>query len=216
MTSLPYIDRPPAHNETVHLRVSNHVNDINDIKFRRNLEKATDSKLRAKEPSCLGGFGTTTVASHQLFTPAGDLPPIPRGKKRSTGILSPKPKPAIILERESSLVAELEAKRKVNTLRKALQRVSSESALQTMAAQKRKDVQTMKREQEDRTGERLAKTFLRRVKPASEEEMNSFAFMLLSGLKWVEPDPRARGWYKLYRQSKLVIMLLPSTSANPA
>ena len=198
MTSLPYIDPRPGYNEPAFLRVSNPRETGESIHFRVGLQKKTNSELRPKEANLLAS------SSALLFTAAGDLPPIPKasGKKRPTEASSPKPKPALIIERDEALVAEREAKRKLNTLRKALTRANTESVLQTIAAQKRRDVRQVRRAQEERTGSLLSKQFAKKVNPATAEEQNELGVLLLSAFAWVEPDPKARGWYKLYKHSK--------------
>ena len=208
MTSCPYIDSGTGAADHALLRVSNPRITHQDIGFTKSLAKVCDTTLRAKDvPNALAD------SERLLFTSASELPPLPPlpklGKKGKAEFNTPpKPLTGLHLERENNLAAELAAKRKLCSLRKALTRAGSESALQEQLVQRHKDARKLRAEQDERSGSKYMKDLARSIVPATSAESCELGTVLLEAFSLVEPDPRCRGWYKLFKHSKQQVVPL--------
>ena len=184
MTSLPYIDSGNGTADHALLRVSNPRVSHNDIPFTKSLAKVCDTTLRAKDvPNSLAD------SEKLLFTSASELPPLPKlGKKSKTEFNTPpKALTGLHLERENNLAAELAAKRKLCSLRKALTRANSESALQAQLVQRHKDARKLRAEQDERSGSKFMKDLAKYLMPATSAECSELGIVLLEAFSIVGP-----------------------------
>ena len=201
MTSLPYIEPLCPACSAATLRVSD-TRETNDTRsLRKSFEKATNTAMRSTEPNA----NVARATSHKIldYGTVSDLPPLPSFGKRRPTEGSPLPKlGGVHLERAQSLELELEARRKLNTLRKTLSRAETESALHAQLKQRQRNVRRLKADIEELSGVKLRKHFARRMDPAPPEEQLELGIILCESFSMIEPDPRARGWYKLFRFSE--------------